>query len=247
MSNLKASILAGSLVVASISSATTFSVTEVPAALGSAIGYDQSAGKINSFTASYNDVTQALSFSANFGPRPGQGVPTADGFHLVLSDGPNPKGTNNQLAIFYFDASKSLPTLTAYAYNGANTNSSYIDPNDRIGSSKVDSSFVYSLTNKNETDGSRTLGFSINATTINNHKPKPGWEGSKFGALLGIWFHPYAGLTTTYKDGYLSSLTRKHEGYVDGENLPTQSVPEPVTMAAFGAGLLALARRRKNS
>ena len=213
-------------------------------------------GTVKSMKGSYDSGSQVLGWESTFGSVPNQPGKKTDAFWLVLSPGANPKGHAGELAIFYFDASGNTPKLTVYGYNGVNGDNSYKDgkPNagtqdpDRILSSLNDN-FVLSFTNKNNGNGTRTLGFKVNAAAINGHSPKypnnpNDWKGSKFGQNIGIWFHPVAGATTSYKNGYLKSFDYCSQGWVDGQNLCTTLVPEPATMIALGAGVLALVRRR---
>ncbi|MEQ1823329.1 MAG: PEP-CTERM sorting domain-containing protein [Fimbriimonadaceae bacterium] len=222
-------------------------------------GANNGGGTINAITASFNTVTNRLTWRANFGNVPGTSAKT-DGFHLVLSPGANPKGHAGELAILYFDATGGSPKLTAYNYNGFNGNSSYYDGSpqsgnqtpDRIKSSVASLDWVNSLTVTNEANGTRTLGFDIDATALNIHNPLyPGnspWTGAAFGDKLGVWFHTYSGLNTTYSNnGYLSSLSRQCEGWLDLNDQTTQSVPEPASMAALGLGIAAVLRRRKKA
>jgi hypothetical protein len=182
-----------------------------------------------------------------------------DGFQVVFSPGPNPKGYSGELAALYFDASSAgTPKITAYAYNGLNPDNSWQDGDeaagiqapDKILSSIKTPSFVKSTTTKDNGNGTVTLGFKIDATTINNHTPKyPGaapWTGVEFGSKLGLWLKTFDISSIKYDSkGFISSLNRTHTGYYDFSNQHTTPVPEPATMTALALGALAL-RRRKN-
>ncbi|MBL8064959.1 MAG: PEP-CTERM sorting domain-containing protein [Chthonomonadaceae bacterium] len=216
-------------------------------------------GKINSAAATFNSVTKHFSFEANFGNVPGTSQKT-EGFWLVVSPGANPKGHAGELSIYYFDVTHgSGPRLTTYAYNGVNGDNSFKNGNgsgasaDKIASSIVNNSWINSLKYINNANGSRTLGFDIDATVIQNHTPKypgPGgpseWTGTSFGEKMGIWFHPVSGLSSSYgSDGFLKGFQYCSQGWLDGENFVT--TPEPASMAALGIGVVALARRRRKS
>lgn len=238
-------LLALAVLGSAVGQASTFSISGDPStfktAPGGYVGINNAVGKIQNLSSSFDTQSNVLSWSAKFGS---SGSNKVDSFWLVLSPGPNPKGNHHELAIFYFDASQSLPTLTAYAYNGQNAETSYITPNDRINSSKVDSSWIKSLTVQDGSDGSRTLGFRVDATAINNHK-SGGWTGAQYGNNMGIWFHPMTQTTSSYKDGYLTDYKHGLGGYVDAADV--QTVPEPATMAVIGLGLAFCARRKKSA
>lgn len=213
---------------------------------------NDSAGRINSIDASSADDGSEFSWMANFSSVAGT---KPNGFWLAVSPGPNPKGTSGELAIYYFDASDTNNLrLTAYAYNGVNGDNSYKDGNgvggspDRIISSINNSAWIKNLTYKNNADGTRTLGFKVDSTVINNHTPKyPGsapWTGTWFGENVGIWFHPTAGTKTTYDAScFLTDFKYGKQGWYDASNLPT--VPEPGTYVALGLGAAVLLRRKK--
>ncbi len=221
---------------------------------------DSSGGKINQIKASINPQLNDLAWYANFGKN-SKGEQT-NGFWLVLSKGPNPKGLPGQLAIFYLDASKAQPVLSVYGYNGKNGDSSYWDGNgsggaaDKILSSKNSTNWIKELVVKDNPDGTRTLGFRINPTTINNHSPlyKAGnpWEGAQIGDFMGVWFHPVTGLTTDYgTDGFLkkNKFSYANQGWYDDSWVKTtcsdNPVPEPATIGALAAGFVAILGARK--
>ena len=236
-------------------SAHTWSVTLTPeTGPRTGYGYSDDGGKVNRITSTFNTQTQRLTYTVNMGKSDANSLP--DGFWLALNDGPNPKGIAGELALFYFDNTKSGgPILTAYGYNGFNGDSSFRDGSpaagtqtpDRIRSSITDRSWINSLTSKDEANGTRTFSFDINASVINNRTPLYGnsqtWEGAQFRDKVGIWFHQVDGLHTSYDSaGYLTNWSWGKQGWVDGENL--KAVPEPFTMSVLGLGLAAMARRR---
>ena len=55
-----------------------------------------------------------------------------------------------------------------------------------------------------------------------------------------------AGLQTSTQDGWLKNYSFSKQGWFDGQNFTTTATPEPATMVALGAGLLAFARRRRS-
>lgn len=221
-------------------------------------GANNAAGEIRSVNASFDDVSNKLTWFANFGAVPGSPALRTDGFHLVLSPGPNPKGHAGELAIMYFDATGAAPKMTVYGYNGFNGGSSFMDGSPAAGvqapdmiKSSTDLTGVFELRNRLEADGSRTLGFSIDATAINNHiplYPGPGgvadWTGAEFGSNIGVWFHSYAGSRFNYKaNGYIWDYTKQKEGYLDLSNSPTTAVPGPAG-GLMGLAMLGGLRRR---
>jgi hypothetical protein len=196
-----------------------------------------------------------------------------NGFWLVVSPGPNPKGHPGELAIIYFDA-KTLtannsitPTATIYNYNGVNNASSWNDgaptagvqTPDRIWSS-LDSGDAASIIQLSATDNgtSRRFVFEIDATAIQTHTPlypNPNgddWTGLAFGAKLGTWFHPMSGMTTSYGTdpsaanfNFLTSFGYAQQASFDTANLNTELLPAPGAVALLGFAGLAGARRRR--
>jgi len=214
-------------------------------------------GQIDRITARFNDSNNRLDWSVEFGNQ------VTEGFTLALSPGQNPKNHPGELALFYFDASDmNNPRLTSYAYNGENNISSYEDgdtstPGDQTPDLiTVDSqlrSGDIKVSVDDNTDGTRTLGFSIDATSIIEHNPlfpsaTEDWTGASFAEKIGIWFHTFRNFDASYDDeGRLISLNKSGEGWFDGANIQTQVIPLPGAAAMTLAGLGLVARRRRNA
>ena len=226
---------------------------------GANIATNDAAGSYHTISTEYDSSTQHLSWSGNFtAGSTGNALP--NGFTLAISSGPNPKGVAGQLALFYFDASKGAPILTAYGYNGQNAVNTFSTPNppDFIASSTANANWVNSLTYKTEANGSKTLGFDINASMINSHispytPAGSSFEGAKYGSNIGIWFHDYTGLQTSYLDnGYVATWNYSNQGWYDTSNEKTTSVtPESSSLVLLCVGLAGLSpvlalRRRKS-
>lgn len=227
--------------------------------------YNNDGGKIKRISSYFNATTNDLAWHMTFGEVPSSNALKTDGFWLVLSDGPNPKGFAGQLAIFYLDVKNAAnPVLTVYGYNGLNSDSSYKDGSqnagiqapDKIASSIANNSFVQELTVVNNGDGTRTLGFTVNTNdsnqNIKNHVPlypeTSPWEGAQYGSKIGVWVHQVAGLNTSYgQDGFLTNFSYQKAGWLDLQNKTTTPVPEPFTMGILGLGAYAVTRLRRKS
>lgn len=200
------------------------------------------AGNVASFSTSYDDVTQQLTWSSTIEEVGGN---LANGFWLVLSDGPNPKNHVNEYAIFYGDATSG--NITSYVYNGVNSSNSWFTPGEFI------QSFAGGLSVDNSVAGERTMSFSLDVSGINGYVPMNGdpndWDGAAFANKIGIWYHPaLLGTGASYNpDGSLSSFQVAKGGWYDTSNQMTTVVPVPAAVWLFGSGLIGLigvSRRR---
>lgn len=224
---------------------------------------DNLGGTIHSLTASFDDVSRQLSFTATFADR------VTTGYFLALNNGPMPRPRPGELAMFYFDAGDVFDAdpsqnrfLTAYGYNGANDGSTWRDgdsvtpgdqPPDLIRGIN-DPSWITSITAGNVVlpggINGRSFSFTVNATSIINHVPlypdtggQP-WFGTGFGNLLGIWFHPFADrFDMTYNaQGGIATWDYGPQGSFDGFNF---IVPAPGTIALGALAAAGLLRRRR--
>lgn len=196
-------------------------------------GGNHDAGYIKYLKAVYNEKTDDFSFEMVICD-PSSHVKT-DGFTLVLSDGPNPKGIGGELGIFYFDASdENNPVVSVYGYNGTNTNTSWKDGSpaggtqapDKIASSLNGNSPFDSVEVGVNDKGYHVYKFTLDATVIQQHDPLYGdgsdWDGVAFAEKMGIWLHPVANLNTDYdSNGYLTQWNPGKTGWYDDNYLNT--------------------------
>lgn len=199
---------------------------------------------------------------------------SVNGYWLVVSPGPNPKGYAGELAILYLDAnaltanSTITPKLTVYGYNGQNGILSYMDGSqaagvqapDRIFSSlNPDTTGTIMQLSASDNGGLRRFTVELDASIIQDHTPLYNggamgveWTGVAFGAQLGAWFHPSAGTSTSYGTNsgnpdfnWLTNFTYTGQSSFDTMNLSTQYVPAPGAIALLGlAGFVGSRRRR---
>ncbi|MFN7019977.1 MAG: hypothetical protein ACK4WH_01450 [Phycisphaerales bacterium] len=231
---------------------------------GGAYEINSIGGTIHSITATFNDVTRQLSFTANFSDR------VTRGFFLALNNGPLPRSRPGELGLFYFDANDVFDGdpgqnlfMTAYGYNGANDGSTWRDgdsvaPGDQapdVVRSILDTSWISSLSAADVVlpggINGRSLSFIVDASPIIAHLPLypdsggGSWFGTGFADLLGIWFHPFADLFDLTYDlqGRISGFNAGPQGSFDGFNFV---VPAPGSAGALlAAGVLLAARRRR--
>lgn len=199
-------------------------------------------GQISNIDASFNNVTDAFTWDVTYS----NGVTKdTDGYWLVVSNGPVPRGTADQFAIIYFDASNlAAPKVSVYRYSGQNNGLSWQNPANLLASSQVAGSGISATAT--QTGGQRRFQLSLDATAINAAFPAPAWEGIEFGNSIGVWFHSVGGLSTGYHSTSkkLNKFDYTREGWLDLDNQTTIPTPGAAAMMAL-AGLVA-ARRRRN-
>ncbi len=137
--------------------------------------------------------------------------------------------------------------LTAYVFNGQNNQTSHL-----TGPTLLSANDSPNGTNQiGYTNDGTTANFSLSfdAGTINDNPAATGlanWLGIAFDDSIGVWFHPFANLTTAYNtDGALTNWSGQ-QGWLDISNHRSTEVPEPTTMSLLAAAICgAAARRRK--
>ncbi|MEM6638813.1 MAG: PEP-CTERM sorting domain-containing protein [Pseudomonadota bacterium] len=186
-----------------------------------------------SLSSSYNTVTQDFTFEVEFGEE------TATGGWLVVSPGANPKRSNEELAIVYFD--EASQDAWVYAYNGLNNSASWSQGP------------LLGFFENAYTTESGTATLMLNAAGIHAGLD----SGFAFGPDIGIWYHPSTSLTLVGDNAGLTQFTPHNQGWYDtsfdgdcsnprtGCITERTAVPEPasVYLIALGAGVLALRRR----
>lgn len=217
----------------------TFLMGSASASAGLMFNYDRGAGvfggnsglSYDSVNATYDQGTEDFSFTVDYNGA------AAEGGWLVISPGPNPKNSDRELGIAYFDAASGNTWI--YAYNGLNNNASY-QTMQYLGF------FEDSYTTVN---GVASLAF--NASSFSGQLD----TGFSFGNRIGIWFHPSANLNVNGDSGGLDGFHASSNGWLDTNNDGdcnnpntgcVTTVPEPATWLLFaaGAGLLVTTRRR---
>jgi T1SS-143 domain-containing protein len=187
------------------------------------------AGDIKNVTAELNADTKSFTFEMTMDP-------TANGFTLAVNGGPNPKGHGGEMALIYFDGSDTgNPVVTAYNYNGQNTQTSWSDGSaasgvqapDMIASSLVDAGVFSNMSVTTDGAGNKVFSFTVDAEVLQNHVPAYGnaadWTGLDFEDMIGVWLHPVKGLNTDYNsDGELTNWSTTGQSYFDTSNKPTE-------------------------
>ncbi len=178
-------------------------------------------GDIKNVETSFNETTNEFTFTMTI-------EDISNGFSLAINGGPNPKGHEAEMALFYFDASGANPIVSVYAYNGMNTQTSWED-GSRAGGIQTADSILNSIANADvfsnisvTTDGAgnNIFSFTMDATDVLNHSPLYGpdgeWTGVSFGEEIGMWLHPVQGLGTSYDaNGLLTQWSSEGQGFYD--------------------------------
>jgi hypothetical protein len=216
-----------------------------------------SAGTFDSVTGRFDTIARQLTWEMSFTDR------ITDGFTLALNNGPSPEGRAGELALVYFDATDvSNIRVSAYAYNGLNTQTSYRDGSPLSGTQSPDlifgaaplGSVPASVLEASIADSpaGRTLRLVLDTTAINTHTPRdPGdggpdaWYGIGFDTALAVRLRPVTGLVTEYNgDGSLSFWSGR-QGWLDGAEF-VADVPAPGAAMA-GLALVGLSGRRRTT
>lgn len=206
--------------------------------------YGNGGGNIESIQARYHKSGSSLRWSTTFGD---QGT---KGYTLALNNGPEPKGHGGELALVFLDMTDvNNPCLTAYTYNGKNLIDSWRDGDgnetgnqeaDFIVSSQSNADWVKKLEVVDH-GGKRTVTFEIDTSILNQHKPRYGngseWYGIGFEEQVGLWFHTFEDLESSYEGDFISGWGFTSQSFVDGSGFNSLVVPLPPAAAIGLAGL----------
>lgn len=206
-------------------------------------GVNHAAGQVSQVSASFDTNLQKFTWNVSFN----DGVASnTQGYWLVVSPGPVPRGTADEFAIMYFDARNlAAPTVSVYRYNGLNDASSYLNPADLFATTRQAGQTTITAS-ASETGTARTFNLMVDATAINALFPGqvPDWKGIQFGQNIGFWFHPVANLVSSYSGNNLTFFGGSPIGWYDGRD--GRTVPTPGSLALVGLAGLAAIRRRRN-
>lgn len=250
MKGFVAALAAGAIASAASGAVSFQFAASDPPGLPASIIQNPAGGKLSNLVTNYDPMTSMFDWNVTFS----DGVAKdTDGFWLVVSPGPNPKGHNYEFAIMYFDASVlANPTVSIYRYNGANAPDSFATPGDLLASSRQAGQTTIQNITASQNGTGRTFGFKVNAAAINSaFAPPPpeaiDWKGIQFGEKIGIWFHPVTGLSTSYgaTSNKLKTFSFQGSGWYDGENTTTRMIPGPAGTALLALGGLVAIRRRR--
>lgn len=201
-------------------------------------GANHRGGTLASLSTTYNETNNVFRWEATYSNQ------ITEGFTLAINDGPNPKGIRGELSLLYFDASGSDVNVSAYEYSGNNDSRSWQSPGVLLNKSG-DANFIRTATSTDNANGTRTFVLEMDATAINAYYTTADWEGVAFGEKIGLWFHSFKNLSTSYNsDGTLASWSGT-DGWLDLSNHNTTTIPMPAAGAMGLAGLGIVAGRRR--
>ena len=194
------------------------------------------AGDITNVTTSYDDDNSLFTWEATTMDINGQ---FADGFWLVVSDGPNPKADGGEYAAMCGDLITGR--LNVFTYNGQNNNSSCSGGGSLLQSQNF--GFIDVIDNGNM----RTFSFSLDVSAINSAFNTADWDGVFFDDTIGLWFHTTINSNFTYNDAdVLTGYTFGAQSWYDTSNQTTTTpVPTPAPLLLMALALPMLLRRKK--
>ena len=138
---------------------------------------DDEAGKLESSELRFNTATNVLQWLATYAPKNGN---TPSVLWLVVSHGPEPAATFDELAILYAD--RATGRVTVYKYDKSKGMGSWQDPGIFI------ESCANCLAVRDDPNGSVTFNLTIDATDINAFTGAGRhWRGLQFGRTVGFW------------------------------------------------------------
>ena len=208
-------------------------------------GQDNSGGTISSINSTFNSSSKVFTWDVSYS---NGATADTDGFWLVVSPGPNPKGHAHEFGIIYFDASSIGNTkVTVYRYNGQNADNSFTNPGHLLASSLNPMDTQILSHSASQMGATRSFSVSINASVINSlftPPTYPDWTGIEFGNKIGVWFHSGKGRDTAC--GANGGVTRFSYGGQGWRDLCDQRTgPTPGALRRAGAGWVLAARRRR--
>lgn len=217
-------------------------------------GLNDTGGRFESVHATFDSTSKELLWSVTFSNT------ITQGFTLALNNGPNPKGHAGELALLYVDArAANNVRVTAYGYNGQNATNSWRDGNAAVSGDqkpdviKNDAQRGTWLMDSGVVDvgGKRTISIRVDASDLVGHDPLypdavDPWKGIGFDTGLGLWMHAFRTFAPTYNNnGEISALQLGSEGWFDGKNFTTRTVPAPGAAALVGLAAVGGLRRRR--
>jgi len=210
--------------------------------------WKEKAGDLTELTTTFNDTTNAFTWSSTFSKNATDTLP--DGGWLVVNNGPEPSASKTETIIFYMDGLNNQ--VSAYDYDGSQKGQTW-KTSDLLGTEALEVT---------DSGDDRTLSFSWDLSNIHSQTDTYGedWTGAAFGDTVGIWLHGVGGLETEYAaDGSLSNfkyagaqktafdIKSQTTALLSDDSNNTKDIPEPGMVMALGmtAAAAAFTKRRK--